>query len=274
MKIPSSLPLILLGLLTINPAARAVIINGVDYTTHYDASSGILPAVSSPAWTYAGAGGGATGSMTFEDGALKLTTTALATDRGYLLGTPAWDASANLGSTVEFSLKVTATLPLAQQGAASVSLQRPLGPSSSQLYLFYFTETSFGITGADGSSITYSFPTANFKLSQEFITFRITLGADGNAALYALNVSGWDSSVNLLPSAYGGRSYTSSALNRILFGDVSSVTGGTSHWKSIAFTNAGAYAPLPTPVPEPAIVFLLPLGAILLHRFRQKAPTR
>jgi len=252
----------LLGM--VNPAARgAVIINDVSFTSVYDPSSSnqVFPnsptteSIATPKWGLSSNSGSQ--ALTLDKDAMIASST-LAGTRSYTItsalaygGTNVWTASAGLGTTIEFSLKVD-SLDSTSTVATAFSLS-----NGSNAWSF-----SFG-TGQITTSPSTSGSPYSFITNTGFNTYRITLDTGGKVSLY---ING--SPTPVISNFAGG----GSSLNQIQFGDTSNTFGGTVEWGYIAFTNEGAFAP----VPEPSAMgfVLIGVGMIACKQLRKRATCR
>lgn len=220
-------------------AQAAMVINGVNFTTVYDGNA--LPQNSTPAWSAAGT------NASVNAGVLTINTTA-AQSTYYTTGPATGWSPTNDGSTVEFGLQVGSVASGATY-TTSMSLYNGV-----KAYSLSFTDT--------GIVVSNSFGTFALDTTSDFVTYRFVLSADAlasqTASLYVNNSS------TALFSGYAGGG---ASLNFIRFGDASGIAGGIAKYDYVAFTNAGAYAP----VPEPATVglALLGLGIFAARRRRQ-----
>jgi hypothetical protein len=78
-------------------------------------------------------------------------------------------------------------------------------------------------------------------------TYRLTMGIDGLVSVYINNGAA------AVISGYAGQALS---VDNIDFGSLSTSVDGISKWDYLAFTNAGAFAP----IPEPSITVLLGVG--------------
>jgi hypothetical protein len=220
------------------------VINGVDFTTVYEGN--VLPTAATPAWS-----GVVTGSAVANSPSAGILTLSTLVSENAYFETP-WSASTP--TTLEFSMKVNSVDPAAF--AATAIYFTNGGPKD---YRIAFTSSAIlvgDISGTpsnpSGTYATYAFDTTALT------TYRITL--EGGALSLYLN-----NSPTAAVSGYTGTGdYTG---NAFIFGDASGNVGGTSEWQYVAFTNDGAFAP----VPEPAAVGLFAMGAaIFLSRSRSR----
>ncbi len=220
-----------------NPSHGLIISDDVDFSVNYQAASGLLPSAATPVWTRVGSAGGTTGS-TLISGALVFNTP-LSGDRIFRIqnSTGNWDGSTTTGSTIEFSLKVESVAP---EAAAATSIYFSTGTRG---YIFHF----------NSDSILYGSASVAHDTTVVFQRYRITLDPDGNANLYA------NDNATPLISGYFGTT-PSITTNHIYFGDPGGTVGGIAHWEYIAYTNAGAVAP----VPEVTTLSMALFGGVLL----------
>lgn len=219
--------------LSLGSYGSAAVINGVEFTTVYDGSA--LPA--SP---WASLPGPQTGSATIVDGALKLNTAASQTryyQIAYNSANPIWDGSIAAdtpGTTIEFRLKVESVTSDATNAAVIYFSTGTKG------YSFYFKSDEIRASSATTGAVQ-ALDTSVFH------TYRITLsGNEGGVANFYID----GVYISSLSGISGVGSITT---NHIYFGDPSGNTGGVTYWDYMAFTNAGAFAP----IPEPATAMLL-----------------
>jgi len=212
--------------------ALAEEINGVDFGVVYQ--GGILPADSTPAWVYASAGGSVQTPDPVE-GTLQLTTTK--SGGGYYTsGAGVWDGNFSEekpGSTVEFSMKVVSQAEGADIAAASLHFS-----TSSMRFILNITSDKIYLSNTVSDTNSYLLDTTD-----AFHTIRLTLAGDGSGVVSVYV----DNNPTAVLSGYMGQS--SGANNTLWWGDNSASVGGTTQWKYLAFTNEGAFAPVPEPRP-------------------------
>ncbi len=236
------------------PAARAALINDVDFTTYYSASSNVRPNAATgvspnetPNWTSAQNG---TATSTVSNNIMTLYTTA-SDNLFYTMGNTNpqnWNGAygaGTLGTTIEFSLKVDA------QTGSTGAVQLIFAGATTQAFSMLISANKITLaTASNGSGVSYTFDTTS-----DFHTYRLTQAGDGSSSI---NLYIDNNSVPII-SGYSGYDVGSTS-NLIRFGDFSGSVGGTSEWEYIAFTNAGAFAP----VPEPGSLALISLGSAAL----------
>jgi len=210
-------------------AQAAMVINGVNFTTVYDGNA--LPQNSTPAWSASGT------NASVNAGVLTINTTAAQSTYYTTGGATGWSPTTD-GSTVEFGLQVGSV-------ASGATYTTSMGLYNGvKAYSLSFTDT--------GIVVSNSFGTFALDTTSDFVTYRFVLSANAlasqTASLYVNNSS------TALFSGYAGGG--DSKNNFIRFGDASGSAGGIAKYDYVAFTNAGAYAP----VPEPATVGLALLG--------------
>lgn len=225
---------------------HAAIINGVDFTTVY--SGTVLPGDATPAWT---ANVNAASTVTANSPSAGILT--IDTSTGIALYSMNWSAATN--TTLEISMQVNS---LFTGNTATNGLYFTNGAID---YRIGFAPTAIlvGDIGGTPANPTGAFATYSFDTTGAFNTYRFTL-ASGSMSLYVNN------STTAAVSGYTGTTPVSS--NEVLFGDFSGNAAGVSEWEYVAFTNAGAFAP----VPEPTVLglFVAGLSTVLLTRRRKQ----
>lgn len=213
--------------------AQSALLPDMDYEYSGDA----VPESSTPAWAryY-------DGDYSASAGILTVTTpgTHGGSDPSFLefQQTGSWLAN-GAGSTVEVRLKTDANAP-GFDWAGSLFLS-----TGTQFWGLLIGENYITALGVGDYAITTddTFHTYRFVVSNE---------ASGSLSMY---VDG-----NTTPAhTFAG---TPSGSNLMVFGDSSSASQGQIQWDYIQWTNDGAFAP----VPEPAALSLLSLGALALRR--------
>jgi|GEM_PF-2580310 len=226
---------------------HAAIINGVDFTTVYTGTS--LPENATPAWT--ATVNGTTSIVTPNSPSAGILTIDTSTD--YVYYSRIWSASTD--TTLEISMQVDSVYT---GNYASTSLYFTNGTKD---YRIFFAPTAIlvGDIGGTPAAPTGDFATYSFDTTGAFNTYRVTLES-GSMSLYVNN------STTAAVSGYTGTANDTS--NVVYFGDVSGTVAGVSEWEYLAFTNAGAYAP----VPEPTSLglFVAGLATVLLTRRRKQ----
>lgn len=245
-KLCLALSIVSVAALGFSQRAEAVIINNVDFTVVYTGTA--LPNASTPAWTQNVSIGGSMSPNTPDAGVLTLnslssssinTYAELAKASGY------WDAASLLGTTIEFSMKV-------DSNATGKWAAHVLFLNGSKIFNFAIYEGGIGTFNGTSLTSTYAMDTVS-----GFNTYRLTLNGGGLVDVYVNNAP--------VPVITGYAGYGSNSANVIEWGDASGNAQGSSQWQYVAFTNAGAFAPVPEPS-SAALIGATVLGGILLAR--------
>ncbi len=221
-------------------SVRSEIINDVDFTYIYRGTA----APSNPPWTTPLANGSGT-----SDGTVFTIQTTAAENRYYLMAAgenSPWDAMETNGSTVEFSTRIVSQAAGATTGAVNLTIT-----NGSRNFSFILGSDGVGINGDNH----YALDTSAFH------TYRLTLSGSGTTATMSVYLDG-----GLTPIISSYVSTAGNTANRLYFGDPSGTYGGITEWEYIAFTNQGAFAP----IPEPGTVALMGMGVLgLIYRHRK-----
>ncbi len=206
----------------------ATIINNVEFDVVY-AGYG-LPEDATPEWDTR-LGIDSAQSVDPESGIYTLSTTTSGTGSLRIENSPLWDAGTGVGTpgtTIEFSMKVDEQVAT---GASNAALQLLFSNGSRR----YEVRIADGMIFAGTSSSSYSY---SLDTSSDFNTYRITLSGDGEGlvSIYVNN------STTAVISGYAG---VTASTDAIIWGDTSTVIGGTTTWEYFAYTNSGAFAPIP-----------------------------
>lgn len=214
-------------------SVQAVLINDVDFSYVYDGSA----SPTNPPWSTPLANGSG-----ISDGNVFTIATTAAENRYYLMtagtGIP-WNAGGDEGSTIEFRIKIE------EQASGADAAAYLTVTNGSRNFSFTLTDEGVLINGGP----LYEMNTSVFNV------FRLTLTGSGATATMNVYLNN-----DPTPIIQNFASSAANTNNRIYFGDPSNSVGGITQWDYIAFTNDGAYAP----VPEPGTAMLLGLGLAIL----------
>lgn len=237
----------LLLLLLISPRTDAVVINDVDFTVAwYGSEAPTTPTADTPAWTAGGslATSGTANSPSAGIYTLTVTESGFATARLDLDSTH-WNGSSP--TTVEFKMKVNSQDPASSRGAANFSII-----NGTRQFLVYLGETDIRALVTVSEAIEYEMDTMS-----DFNTYRITLDS-GLMNIYVNN------DPTAVISGYEG--FAGNSNNAISWGDTGSTVGGTTEWQYVAFTNDGAFAPVPEPAAAAGLLGAVALCALVFRR--------
>jgi len=227
----------------------------VTWTTQY--LGDVMPDSASPAWTQSiNWGYQPTHGYVSSDGdILTQSTWTPAGTASFAMGPTAWQGDTD--STVEFRIKIDDVAD-GQTYASQMLIGFPRGANADRRWELAFKQN--GVDAGVGASETYAADLSMWHTFRALIYATDATYPGGIMEIYDLDSADPTTPV-LTDNAAPGLTYAN-----LTFGDLfSGSIGGTTNWDYVAWTNAGAFVP----VPEPTLMALLGMGTLALLRRRR-----